>query len=119
MKKVLICDDDEGILDVIKIILEEKGYDVFILSKSEKVYETVDTFKPDVILLDLWMPGISGETITKELKKTSKTKMIPIIIVSANKDTIKIAKELEADDFLCKPFNIDRLEEMVDKYTHL
>ena len=117
MKKVLVCDDDEDILDVITIILEGKGYNVFALNKADKVYKAVDDFKPDVILLDLGMPGVTGETITKELKKKNTTKIIPIIIISANQDTVKIAEELGADDFLCKPFDIGQLEKIVDKYA--
>ena len=115
-KTVLICEDDEGIIDVTTIVLQEKGYKVIPLLDCQKVYEYVDTHKPDIILLDLWMPDINGEEVTRTLKSNDHTKHIPIIIISANKDTEKIAKNAGADTFLCKPFDIEELEQTVERY---
>jgi DNA-binding response OmpR family regulator len=116
-KTVLICDDDEGIIEVTTIILEEKGYNVISMTSCETLFEKIDKFNPRVILLDLWMPDATGDEITRQLKADDKTKQIPIIIVSANKDTEKVAKESGADDFLCKPFDINELEDIVQKYS--
>ena len=115
-KTVLICEDDEGIIDVTTIVLQEKGYKVIPLLDCQKVYEYVDTYKPDIILLDLWMPDINGEEVTRTLKSNDHTKHILIIIISANKDTEKIAKNAGADTFLCKPFDIEELEQTVERY---
>lgn len=115
-KTIVVCDDDEGILEVVKIVLEDKGYNVVPLSNPEKVTDTIKKVNPDLVLLDLWMPILNGDTITKSLKQNSETKDIPVIIVSANKDTSAIAKETGADSFLCKPFNIDELEQVVEKH---
>ena len=115
-KTVLICEDDEGIIDVTTIVLQEKGYKVIPLLDCQKVYEYVDALKPDIILLDLWMPDINGEEVTRTLKSNDHTKHIPIIIISANKDTEKIAKNAGADTFLCKPFDIEELEQTVERY---
>lgn len=116
-KHILVCDDDVGILDIISIILDEKGYAVIALNNSEQVIATVIHKKPDVILLDLSMPNISGDEITTRLKSNPVTANIPIIISSANKDTEKIAQEAGADNFILKPFEIDELEKMVEQYT--
>lgn len=116
-KHILVCDDDVGILDIISIILDEKGYAVIALSDSEQVVATVIHKKPDVILLDLSMPAISGDEITRRLKSDPATASIPIIISSANKDTEKIAQEAGANNFILKPFDIEELEKMVDQYT--
>lgn len=113
MNKVLICDDDDGIVDVAQIILQERGYNVQTITQSDQIYEHVRRFNPNVILLDLWMPDISGEEITRTLKQNSSTQNIPIVIVSASRDTEKVAKNVGADDYIFKPFDIEELEEKV------
>jgi DNA-binding response OmpR family regulator len=115
-KTIIICDDDEGILEVVKIVLEEKGYDVIALSNPEKVLDTIKNSSPHLILLDLWMPILNGDLITQTLKSSEETKNIPVIIFSANKDTAEIAKQIGADNYLTKPFDIDQLEKLVDSY---
>src|SRR5579884_1070730 len=85
-RKVLICDDDQGILEVTKIILESNGYDVDTLDNGKAIVKHVKNSKPHLILLDLWMPGIEGKEITKLLKSDQQTKQIPLIIVSAVND---------------------------------
>jgi len=117
VKKILICDDDEGIVDVAGIVLRDAGYDVTTITTSEKIFSVVDKLQPDMILLDLWMPNISGEEITLHLKNQDRTKHIPIVIVSASRKTEHIALKVGADDFMCKPFDIEQLEEIVRKYT--
>lgn len=120
MKKnntIVICDDDEGIVDVTKIVLEEKGYLVWACTNSEEFFEVVKKVDPALIFLDLWMPGKGGEEITKELKKEQETQKIPVVIMSANKDTRLIAEKAGADNFLCKPFDILELEKMAEHYV--
>ena len=119
MKKVLICDDDEGIVDVMKIILENKGYKVKVCANESLIFKIISKEKPDVLLLDLWMPHLSGEEITKRLKKNDATKSIKVIIISAHRFAAKIAKEIKADDYLLKPFDIYDLEKKVKKYAPL
>ncbi|MDQ3008735.1 MAG: response regulator [bacterium] len=116
---VLICDDDPGIVDILSMILLEKGYEVTVCKNSEEVHDNVARKRPFVILLDLWMPGLSGEEITTSLKADPTTSTIPVIILSASKDTEVTAKQIGADDFLCKPFNITDIENIVEKYHAL
>jgi len=116
IQKVLLCDDDEGITDVTSIVLEDLGYQVVTVANGEEVMPAVKKHHPDIILLDLWMPIVSGEEILQELKSSEKFKDIPVIVVSASKDTAQVAYRAKADDFLCKPFDIATLEDMVKKY---
>lgn len=115
-KKILIADDDPAILEVITIMLEDAGYDSksTVDGQTEKI---VEEYVPDVILLDIWMSGLDGRLICKNLKKQKSTMNIPIIMISANKDTERIAKESGADDFLAKPFEMDDLLTIVAKYV--
>ena len=117
MKKILVCDDDDGISEVIKVILEGAGYNVGVLNNGRSIQKKITQFKPNLVLLDLWMPGIDGKEITKILKKDKNFSKIPIIVVSALNDTRKIALDCGADDFLSKPFEMNSLLFMVKKYT--
>jgi DNA-binding response OmpR family regulator len=118
-KTILICDDDPGILDVTSIVLQDLGFNVVALPTSISIFETIEKEKPDAVLLDLWMPELSGEEITKRLKSKQNTKHLPVIIVSASRDTEKVAREAGANDFLHKPFTIAELEEKVTRNIHL
>lgn len=117
MKRILVCDDDEGIAEVMRIMLEGAGYTVNIVNNGKSIQKKVAVFKPDLILLDIWMPGIDGKEITKLLKKEKSSSKIPIIVVSALNDTKKIADDSGADGFLPKPFDMDTLLALAKKYT--
>ncbi len=115
-KKILVVDDDIAILDVIKIILEDKGYTVLTVSNGANVYSTIVKEFPHLILLDIWMSGFDGRDIARELKAQDHTKNIPIIIISAHNETEKMAHEAGAQDFLPKPFDIEALLNVVEKH---
>ncbi|OBW41862.1 CAI-1 autoinducer sensor kinase/phosphatase CqsS [Chryseobacterium sp. MOF25P] len=112
-KKILIFDDDKTILEVITIIFEENGYEVEISETSHDIIEKVSSFKPDVILMDNWIPRIGGVEATQLLKSHEEFKSIPVIYVTANNDIVALAAEAQADDYVAKPFNLDDLEEKV------
>lgn len=116
MKKILIFDDDRSILEVISIIFEENGYEVEISETSHDIIQKVSTFRPDVILMDNWIPNIGGVEATKLLKSNNEFKDIPVIYVTANSDIKTLAKSAQADDFVAKPFNLEDLEEKVAFY---
>lgn len=115
--KILVIDDDLSILEVVKIILEDQGYFVITNSNGIGLEEVITSYKPDLVLLDIWMAKNSGENITLTLKSRPDTKNIPVILVSANNDTETIAKKCGADDFLPKPFDITDLVKKIQKYT--
>ena len=115
-KKILIADDDAGILDATKLLLEAFDYDV-IVDPNGKLLQSNIKELPDLILLDIWMSGINGKDICLKLKKQRKTTSIPVIMVSANKDTSDIAKQAGADDYIAKPFDSSTLITKIEKYT--
>jgi DNA-binding response OmpR family regulator len=114
-KKILIADDDPGILDVLTLFLEEVGYEVETTSDGEIMRDFVNGY-PDLLLLDIWMSGWNGRDICRLLKNSEVTRHIPIILVSANKDTANIAKEAGADDYVNKPFDLDELLNKIERY---
>ena len=115
-KKILVADDDAAIVDAIQLILEDAGYDVQTTINGEDVMHMQNNF-PDLILLDIWMSGQDGRTICQYLKKQESTKYIPVIMISANKDTEQIAKTSGANDFITKPFEMNDLLKKVAQYT--
>lgn len=115
-KDIVICDDDEGILEVSSIILQDLGYMVHIFTDATHILEEVQKIKPGLVLLDLWMPTGSGEEIARAIKGNPETSNAAVVIVSANINTEKIAKTAGADEALCKPFDISELEQIAKKY---
>jgi len=114
-KRILVADDDSGIVDAMQILLEDEGYEVFTTLDGEKVYEMYEQ-KPDLVFLDIWMSGVNGKEVCRKIKDNNAIKHIPVIMFSANRDTEEIAKQCGADDFLSKPFEIKQLLEMVHKH---
>ncbi len=116
LKNVLVVDDDKAILEVIKIVLEGAGFKVFT-NEGDGVEEVVKKERIGLILLDIWMVGVDGRQILNSLKKSPKTKKVPVVIISANSQLKSIARNTLADDYLEKPFDIENLVSIAKKYT--
>ena len=116
-KRVLVVDDDVSILEVIKIILEDGGYEVSTAQDILEVKGKIGEVTPDLILLDIWLSGGDGGKIAEMLKKNSKTCSIPIIMISAHNDGRAIALKSKVDGFLAKPFDMADLLSVVKKHT--
>jgi len=114
-KKVMIADDDPGILDAVEAMLEFGGYQVSSTPNGATLLDIRENF-PDLLLLDIWMPGTDGRDVCKYLKAQERSKNMPIIMISASTELEKSAKEAGADDFLEKPFDMDELLQKIDYY---
>ena len=114
--KILVADDDAGIVDALQMVLEDADYEVSTTTDGHTVRK-VHKNRPDVILLDIWMSGDDGRDICRFLKSQQQTRNIPIIMISATSDLAKSAKAAGADDFLPKPFHMEHLLEKVEKYV--
>lgn len=115
-KRIIICDDDEGILDMLTLVLEDSGYQVIAEANSLNLYQLIETEQPDLLLVDLWMPVLSGDQVVRRLKANVDTKNLPVIVISASTDGHKIAAEAGADSYIAKPFDIDELVDTVQSY---
>jgi len=116
-KTIWIVDDDEGILEVIDIILQEEGYHTKIVNNGMKLTDLLLREKPNLILLDILMSGYDGREISRKIKDNPKTSEIPIIIMSANTKVEEKSVEARADAYLMKPFDINTLLEIVKNYV--
>jgi CheY-like chemotaxis protein len=107
-KKIMIADDDPGIVDAVEMLLEFEGYTVTSTVDGSTVLDMKEEL-PDLLLLDIWMSGEDGRDICKKLKSENITKDIPVIMISASRDIKESAMAAGADDFLAKPFEMDEL----------
>ncbi|WP_316809361.1 response regulator [Pedobacter agri] len=114
-KKILICDDDPGILDLMEIILEETGHKIISEQNSLKVSTLIEKEIPDLVILDLWMPLVSGDQLLEKIRKNPHTRAIPVIVMSASRDGEQIAKKAGASAYIPKPFDINDLMSMIEQ----
>ena len=105
-KCILIYDDDLEILLVCKAILEIDDYRVETLTRCENIIDDIDFYKPDIILMDLWIPQIGGENAVLLMRENPDTTHVPVILFSANDEIEKISAKVKANGFLKKPFDI-------------
>lgn len=106
-EKILIVDDEEDVLELVRYNLDKNGYAVQTAATGEEALKKVRIQTPNLIILDLMLPGVDGLTICKQLKADSKTEHIPIIMLSAKGEEADIVTGLElgADDYVTKPFS--------------
>jgi CheY-like chemotaxis protein len=105
--RILVADDEKVNVDFFKVMLTKIGFEVAIAMDGQEVLEKVSSFSPDLILLDLLMPKMSGFQVAETLKKDDRTKEIPIVVLSAVND-IKEKVDLLGlgiEDYITKPFN--------------
>ncbi|QHS55276.1 response regulator [Mucilaginibacter sp. 14171R-50] len=114
-KKILICDDDQGILEMLEIVFNEDKYEVLTEGNSLRVFECIKNFRPDLLILDLWMPVLSGDQITQKIKSQPDDAHMPVLIMSASRDGGEIAKNAGANAYIAKPFNVNEFVDLVDK----
>ena len=107
-EKIMVVDDEKEIRELLSIYLVEDGYDVISAASGEEAIDLAQSEEPQVILMDVKMPGIDGVETCKRLKEGEKTKSIPVIMVTAYQDRDVEAYLEGADDFVNKPF--DRTE---------
>ena len=104
---VLVVEDDEAIVSLLKYNLEKEGYLVRTTDDGEEALWMIEEDKPDIILLDWMLPGLTGVQICSRLRKNNETKHIPIIMLSAKGEEMDKIEGLESgvDDYLVKPFS--------------
>ncbi|MGN0379825.1 MAG: response regulator [Butyrivibrio sp.] len=119
-QKVLIVDDDENIAELISLYLTKECFETEIANDGETALSVFDEFAPNLILLDLMLPGIDGYQVCREIRKKSNT---PIIMLSAKGEIFDkvLGLELGADDYMIKPFDskelVARVKAVLRRYT--
>jgi len=116
-KRIFVVDDQEEVLSLLKDYLSGSGFEVLVCKESKNVLSSVNSFKPDLILLDLRMPDLGGFEICEILNNDPQTQGIPIIIISGFGDLVDIKKacKLGVVGYLVKPFSLDSLSKEITK----
>ena len=99
--RVLVVDDEPRIVRFVRTSLTAFGYEVITASNGEEALQLVSSKKPDIMVLDIVMPGIDGFEVLKRLRTSSD---LPVIVFSARSSNLEKARSLGADDFIIKPF---------------
>jgi len=104
MKRVLVVEDDKFLVNAYRVKLSKAGYDVKVATDGEEVMKLLQTFVPDMIILDLVIPKKDGFSVLQDLKSTNSLKDIPIIVASnlGQKEDIERATKLGANDYIVK-----------------
>ena len=106
-EKILVVEDEKDILELVKYNLEREGYDVLALHSAEEALKRLSKELPDLIILDLMLPGMDGLETCRLIKQETKTRDIPIIILTAKSEEsdVIVGLQLGADDYVTKPFS--------------
>jgi two-component system phosphate regulon response regulator PhoB len=106
-ERILIVEDEEDIRDLVKYNLDKEGYQTTAVESGEEGLEKCRENPPDLLVLDLMLPGIDGLRVCGQLKSDSKTNRVPIVMLTAKGEESDIVAGLElgADDYITKPFN--------------
>ncbi len=113
---VLLVDDDDGIRDALEEILADEGYRCLSASNGRKGLDVVQNSQPDLILLDLMMPQMDGWEFMDRLRQMPRGSLIPVVVISADRDVGPKARQLGAQGHLSKPFDLDNLLNLVGKF---
>ncbi len=118
MKKILIVDDEQDIVESLKFVLETSDYICYCAYNGEDGLKLAKEIMPDLIILDVMMPKINGYKISRLLKFDNKYKDIPILMLTARsqEEDKLIGEETGADEYITKPFDLDYVMKKVDSY---
>jgi DNA-binding response OmpR family regulator len=109
-RRVLVVDDEPGIVKVLGIKLKLHGYEVIGTTSGAEAVELARQREPDVMLLDILMPGMSGMEVLERVRTFSQ---VPVIVFTARPDVLQIAMNMGAADFIAKPFDPDQMVEKI------
>lgn len=112
-KRILVFDDDEELLAILEYIINDNGWELFSQLNCNKLLEKVREVKPDLIIMNNWIPDMGGVEATRLLKKEADLKKTPVIFFSANTNIEALAREAGADTYIPKPFELDDMEKIL------
>ena len=117
-KKIMVVDDEETLIELVTAILEGKGFEAIPAYNGKECLEKLKKIKPDLILMDMMMPGMSGRETTEMIRKDPKTKTLKVVFLTVarfsetGKETLE---KLKVSDYITKPFDNDDLVARVKK----
>lgn len=114
-KKILVVDDDPGIGEMLKTLLEFYGYDVTVTAKPGETERLILEKQIDLVMLDMLISGVNGTDVCRVIRENSGTAETPVLMMSALHDAGEKCREAGADDFIAKPFEMDELSAKISE----
>ena len=118
MAKIMVVDDEENLLELVRGILEAENFEVITVASGEECLEKLNDVKPDLILLDMMMPGMSGREVCEKIRANPKTKDLKVAFVTVAKFSeagMGALKDMKVMDYITKPFDNEDLVKRVKK----
>ena len=117
---ILVVDDQVTTLENLEVQLQYEGYVVYTASDGEEGLRKCRLYKPDVVILDIFMPGMRGDAVAKALKEDPETKNIPVIFLTSilSKKEVPNYEKIKGDYFIAKPYNFDDLRMLLKRLVH-
>lgn len=115
MRRVLVCDDDVSISEIVALVLTDADWEVYTIPECTNIIEKIESINPSVIFMDHKIPDAGGIVATQAIKDHSEYSEIPVIYFTASDDIDALAEKAGADFILQKPFNIKELEDTVSR----
>ena len=115
MQKILVVDDDKDLLEMVEMTLSRLGYHITTLAKGSGFFNVVESIRPDIILLDIFLGDADGRNLCYQMKLQPVYEKIPVILYSAGHIPRSTIEHSKADEFMIKPFEIKHLTEKVKK----
>lgn len=119
MKKILIIDDDEDLLVSMKTLFSKNGFDIAVTISCNEGFSILNSFKPDLIFLDMYVGDEDGRAMCKRIKEDAEHRHIPIIFISADHEALKLYNEYGATSFVGKPLDFSKLLYIVNHPDNL
>ena len=118
MTKILVADDSKFVLEIVETVLQSEGFEVVTAVDGTEAWDKIQSEKPDVVIIDIVMPGMNGYEICKKIKSTEELKGLPILVLTtkAQEKDVELAQTSGADLYMTKPFDPDELAQKVRKF---
>lgn len=112
---ILVVDDEPDVLEIVRFRLERDGFRIVTASDGRQGLATALAGNPDLVVLDVMMPGLDGFEVLYQMKNNPKTKDTPVVMLTAKTDMSSISKgwSMDADNYVTKPFNVDELAKTI------
>ncbi len=116
--KILIVDDNDDVITTYRVVLERMGYAVATACDGKECLQKIEQDKPDMVLLDVLLPGLSGREVCKLIKETARTRDTPVVAITASlaANTRQKMADVGADEFLLKPIDVSNLNRVIKKF---
>lgn len=115
--KVLICEDNRDIQDLLEIIVISTGAEVVKCYNLDEVHSALNTTEVGLMIMDYWFKNKDASDLIRELKSTPKYMDVPIVIISAIPNLAQVSQDLKADAYIKKPFNVEDVKNIINQFS--